>query len=523
MSPTEDRRPDPIARLRAGLAAGIVVLAAATVGFASSAARPADPADPADSPPNIVLIVCDDLGWGDLPSQHPGPDPGYAMPNLARLEREGTRFTDFMVSQPVCSASRASILTGCYANRIGITGALGPGSPIGLHPEETTLAEVAAARGLATGGFGKWHLGDADAFLPVRHGFEVFFGIPYSNDMWSLHPESPRAWPRGVPLVDASRDAATGAVTVATGELVTMHDQARLTEDLTRRATDFMRTAAAEGRPFFVYLAHPQPHVPLAAGPRFRGRTDRGLFGDVLEELDWSVGEVLGTLDELGLADRTLVIFTSDNGPWLSYGDHAGSAGGLREGKGTSFEGGVRVPCLVRWPGVVPAGRVSGVPWMTIDLLPTVAEAIGAEAGPPVARPIDGRSAMPLLRGDPAAGSPNEAYAVYYHGGALEAVRSGRWKLILPHRFRTMDAQPVGRGGLPGFYRQQATREMLVDLSVDPAERRDVSADAPEVLARMRALAEDFRRSLGDTLTGVSGTHVRAAGRAEEPVKPTTP
>ncbi len=513
-------RPADVSRMVAALAVGVAAVAAAT-GVSSPPATPALPTPP----PNVVLIVFDDLGWGDLPSQHPETDPGYAMPNLARLEREGTRFTDFLVSQPVCSASRASILTGCYANRIGINGALGPGHPTGLHPEETTLAEVAAARGLATGGFGKWHLGDADAFLPVRHGFETFFGIPYSNDMWSLHPESPRAWPRGVPLLEARRDGDTGAITVETGELVTMHDQARLTEDLTRRATDFMRSAAAAGRPFLVYLAHPQPHVPLAAGPRFRGRTERGLFGDVMEELDWSVGEVLRTLDELAVAERTLVVLTSDNGPWLSYGDHAGSAGGLREGKGTSFEGGVRVPCLVRWPGVVPAGRTSDVPWMTIDLLPTVAEALGvddaaiaaAAAGP---RPIDGRSAMPLLRGDPEAGSPNAAYAHYYHGGALEAVRSGRWKLILPHRFRTMDGRPVGRGGIPGFYRQQATPEMLIDLSVDPAERRDVSSEQPEVLARMRALAEDFRHRLGDTSTGRAGTEVREPGRADAAARP---
>jgi arylsulfatase A-like enzyme len=480
-----------------------------------SASAEAPPANASAGPPNIVLIVFDDLGWGDLPSQH-GGDPGYRMPAMARLEREGTRFTSFLVSQPVCSASRASILTGCYADRVGITGALGPGSPIGLHPDETTVAELAAARGLATAGFGKWHLGDADMFLPVRHGFDVWYGIPYSNDMWSLHPESPRAWPRGVPLVDARRDPATGAVTVETSEVVTMHDQARLTGELTARATAFVREQAAADRPFFLYLAHPQPHVPLAAGPSFRGRTARGLFGDVMEELDWSVGEVLRTLDETGTADRTLVIVTSDNGPWLSYGDHAGSSGGLREGKGTTFEGGVRVPCLVRWPGVVPAGRVDDVPWMTIDLLPTIAEAMG-ESAPggehATGRPIDGRSAMSLLRGDPGAASPNEAYLHYYHRGALEAVRSGRWKLHLPHAYRSMDGQPVGRGGIPGFYRQRRIEGGLFDLGADRREQRDVSATEAAALARLEAMAEAARADLGDTLTGRPGPGRRDPGR----------
>jgi len=445
--------------------------------------------------PNVVVVFTDDQGWADI-----GPQGavGFRTPNLDRLASEGRRFTDFYVAQPVCSASRAALLTGCYPNRIGIHGALGPASKIGIHADETTLAELCRSRGYATAHFGKWHLGYQPEFSPLRHGFDEFHGIPYSNDMWPGHPENPAAW-GDLPTIDGERVVAYNG------------DQRRFTGTFTRRAVGFVERCARENQPFFLYLAHPMPHVPLFPSADFAGRSEQGTYGDVIEEIDWSVGQVMDAVERAGLTDDTLFVFTSDNGPWLSYGDHAGSAVPLREGKGTTFEGGVRVPCVVRWPRRVPAGTVCAQPVMTIDLFPTIAEAIGAELP---ALPIDGESMLSLLTAEPGSTSPQAAYFFWYHRAELEAVRAGRWKLHFPHRYRTMEGRAPGSGGQPGLYDYDARTELaLFDLATDVGETTDVSGTYPEVVARLVALADAQRAELGDGLTGVAGSAVREPGR----------
>ncbi|MCP3919424.1 MAG: sulfatase [bacterium] len=443
--------------------------------------------------PNVVIVFTDDQGWADVGCQ--GAE-GFATPHLDRLAREGVRLTDFYAAQPVCSASRAALLTGCYPNRIGIHGALGPGAKHGIGSGELTLAELLRSRGFATAAFGKWHLGHHPQFLPTRHGFDEFYGIPYSNDMWPHHPENPEAW-GDLPTIEGERTVGLNT------------DQNRFTGDFTARAVDFIERHASE--PFFVYVAHPMPHVPLHASDAFRGRTARGLYGDVIEEIDAGVGDILRALERLELDDDTLVVFTSDNGPWLSYGDHGGSTGPLREGKGTTFEGGVRVPFLARWPGHIPAGTVCAEPAMTIDVLPTIARLVGAELPD---HPIDGKDVWPLLAGLRDARSPHEALYFYYHKGELEALRSGRWKLHFPHRYRSMAGRAPGAGGLPGKYDYGVRVERsLFDLHTDLGESHDVSAEHPEVLARLLRLADAARAELGDALTDVQGAGVREPGR----------
>jgi arylsulfatase A-like enzyme len=442
--------------------------------------------------PNIVLIFCDDLAYADI---GPFGAKGYRTPHLDRLARQGTKFTSFYTAQPVCSAARASILTGCYANRIGIHGALGPLSKHGIHADETTLAEVLKGRGYATAIVGKWHLGRAPQFLPTRHGFDHYFGLPYSNDMWPMHPEATRGTYPPLPLLQDEE------------VIREMPDQRQLTTQYTAQAVRFIEENRR--RPFFLYLAHSMPHVPLFVSDKFAGRTRRGLFGDVVSEIDWSVGQVLGALRRLRLEENTWVIFTSDNGPWLSYGDHAGSAGPFREGKGTVFEGGIREPCLMRWPGKIPAGKLSDTPLMTIDLLPTIAGQVGA--GLPE-RKIDGRDVWPILAGQPGATNPHPAYYFYYNVGELQALRSGDWKLMLPHTARTLRDQPAATGGVPAKYLPLPVGLELYHLRRDPGETHNVAAGNPEVLTRLLALAEDARQDLGDSLTRRTGTGTRPAG-----------
>jgi arylsulfatase A len=438
--------------------------------------------------PNVVLIFADDLGYADLGAFGA---KGYRTPHLDRLAAEGLRLTDFSVPQAVCSASRAALLTGCYPNRIGILWALGPKSEIGLHPDELTLAEALKARGYATAAYGKWHLGHRPPHLPARHGFDEWFGLPYSNDMWPRHPENPKAFP-DLPLMEGEKVVELNP------------DQSRLSEAYARRAAGFIE--ANQARPFFVYLAFTMPHVPLFASKEFLGRTSKGLYGDVLEELDASVGRVLGTLDRLGLSKDTLVVFTSDNGPWLSYGDHAGSAGPLREGKGTAFEGGVRVPCVLRWPAVLPAGVERKGPAMTIDLFPTILSAAGAAAP---GKAIDGLDLGPMLRGGP---SPRTE-AWYYWGRELHAVRSGSLKLHLPHEYRSLDGRPGGRGGIPAKYVQKRAELSLYDLDADPGETRDLSGERPDDVRRLMELVERARAELGDAALKREGRGARPPGR----------
>jgi arylsulfatase A-like enzyme len=442
--------------------------------------------------PNFVIILADDLGYGDLGCYG---NKVIRTPNLDRMAAEGMRFTDFYVAQATCSASRAALLTGCYPNRIGILGALGPQSTIGISDQEQTIAQVLKPRGYVTAIYGKWHLGDRAQFLPTRHGFDDYFGLPYSNDMWPKHPTA-KTYP-DLPLLQQEKVVETNP------------DMNRLTGWYTEHAVDFI--GANKGRPFLLYVPHTMPHVPLGAGDQFRGKSNDGLYGDVIEELDWSVGQILDALKRHGLDEKTLVLFTSDNGPWLSYGNHGGTAAPLREGKGTSWEGGVREPCIVRWPGQVPAGRVCHEPLMTIDIFPTLGRLAGA-ALPPL--PIDGKDVWPLIHGDRDAKSPQEAYYFYWDHG-LQAVRSGRWKLYFPHEYRTLKGQP-GNDGRPGEYKSVKTGLQLYDLEADIGETTDVANANPKIVERLIALAEKAKDELGDSATKRTGKGVRAPGRLEK-------
>jgi arylsulfatase len=439
------------------------------------------------APPNVVVLFADDLGYGDV-GCFGAKD--IRTPHLDRMAKEGMRFTDFYVSQPVCTASRASLMTGCYAQRVGLAGALNHSSTQGIADRELLLPEICRARGYTTAAYGKWHLGHRAEFNPTRHGFDHFAGIPYSNDNSRYHPVvkdiPPLPWIEDTRVVEEDPD------------------QSRFTRRCTDLAVSFIEKN--KDRPFFLYVPHVMPHVPIFASETFRGRSARGLYGDVVEELDAGVGEILAAIERCKLAEKTLVLFFSDNGPFLSYGEHAGSAGELREGKLTTFEGGVRVPMIAKWPGVVPAGRVCREVAASIDLLPTIRQLVD---GAIPERRLDGRDIGPLLRGDPQARSPHEAL-LFYEGQTLQAIRMGKWKLHLPHPYLTV-AGPPGRNGKPSNFEnlkpesiQQsgirgiasrhgyAVRELelsLFDLEADPGERRNLASQHPEIILKMRETA----------------------------------
>jgi arylsulfatase A-like enzyme len=458
--------------------------------------------------PNVVIIFTDDQGYADVGVFGA---KGFATPNLDRMATEGCVFRNFHVAQPVCSASRAGLLTGCYPNRIGIHGALSPHSKTGLSDGEMTLAQLVKQRGYVTGIFGKWHLGDAPQFLPTRHGFDTYFGLPYSNDMWPLHPDLVKL------PADSEQRKRYPELVMFEGEKVvipqiTHADQNQLTTWYTERAIRFIEQN--KDRPFFLYVAHNMPHVPLHVSDKFRGKTARGLYGDVIEEIDWSVGQILEALRKAGLEKDTWVIFTSDNGPWLSYGDHAGSAYPLREGKGSNWEGGTREPCIMRWPGHIPAGTESRQMLMTIDLFPTIAKLIGAKLPD---HPIDGLDVWPIISGQRGAKNPHTAYWFYYENNQFQAVVTGdgRWKLQLPHTYNTLGGRPGGRGGTPAPYEQRKLeRAELYDLESDVSEATDVAAGHPDVVARLEAEAEKARGELGDALTKRVGKGTRPPGHS---------
>lgn len=447
-------------------------------------------------PPNIVIIFADDLAYADVEGFGALGDRGYRTPNLVRMAKEGVKLTDFYAAQAVCSASRMALLTGCYPNRVGIEGALDHRAKYGINERESTIADVLKTRGYATAIFGKWHLGHYPQFLPTHHGFDEYFGLPYSNDMWPNHPERPGDYPE-LPLIENDK------------VVQLMPDQTQLTTWYTERAVRFIERNRT--RPFFLYLPHSMPHVPLFVSEKFKGKTSRGLFGDVIEEIDWSVGQVLDALKRLDLDRETLVIFTSDNGPWLSYGDHAGSAAPLREGKGTAFDGGQRVPFIARWVGKLPSGKTAKAPAMTIDLLPTVAKLAGAEI--PKDRIIDGLDIWPLLNGKMTPAGPHDAL-YFYWGKELHAVRSGRWKLHLPHPYRHLELP--GGGSKPGRYTQLKIELSLFDLERDVGETTNLAEKRPEVVARLMTFVERARADLGDALTGREGKNLRPAGQLAE-------
>jgi arylsulfatase A len=450
-------------------------------------------------PPNIVIILTDDQGYADVGVFGA---KGFVTPNLDRMAAEGRKFTNFHVAQPVCSASRAALLTGCYPNRIGIHGALGPRDRHGIADTEMTLAQLVKQKDYATAIMGKWHLGHHPQFLPTRHGFDEYFGLPYSNDMWPNHPEAKLGTFPALPLIENDR------VLIPS---VTHEDQAQLTTWYTERAVSFIEKN--KDHPFFLYVAHNMPHVPLHVSDKFKGKSVRGLYGDVIEEIDWSVGEILSALKKNGLDDNTFVLFTSDNGPWLSYGDHAGSAYPLREGKGTNWEGGTREPCIMRWPGKIPAGTVCDDMLMTIDLFPTIAKWVGAKLPE---HKIDGLDVWPIIAGEQGAKNPHDAYYFYYEVNQLQAVVTGdgRWKLQLPHTYRTLGGRPGGRDGHPVPYENRKLEHAeLYDLENDISEAGDVASANPETVKRLEAVAEQAREDLGDALTKREGSGRREPGR----------
>ena len=458
--------------------------------------------------PNFVIIFTDDQGYSDVGCFGAR---GFQTPNLDRMAAEGMRFTDFYVSQAVCSASRASLLTGCYNMRVSIQGALGPAAKVGLHPEEQTIAEVLKKKEYATAIFGKWHLGHHTEFLPLQQGFDEYLGLPYSNDMWPVDFD-------GIPFTEKNegqihRKANYPPLHLIDGnetadEIRTLDDQATLTTRYTERAVRFIERN--KNKPFFLYVPHSMPHVPLGVSDKFRGKSEQGMYGDVIMEIDWSVGQILQTLEKHGLAENTFVVFTSDNGPWLNFGNHGGSARQLREGKGTMWEGGARVPCIMRWPGLIQAGTICRKMAATIDLLPTIAEIAGA---PLPDRPIDGVNILPLLKGEKNA-NPRDRY-FYYYGEQLRCVRKGKWKLHFPHEYRSYEGVEPGNDGFPGPYATGKTGLELYDLENDIGETTDVTDQHPDVVERLQALAEKAREDLGDSLTGRKGKNVRPVGRVE--------
>ena len=468
--------------------------------FALAAAAPA-----AERLPNVILIVADDLGYADVGVYGA---KGFATPNLDRLARQGIRFTDFHVAQAVCSASRAGIMTGCYPNRIGIEGAMEPWYDFGISERELTFPQMMKQKGYATGMVGKWHLGRPVEFLPTHRGFDEWFGLPYSNDQWPLHPEKPGVFPP-LPLIEGDQVINPG---------LSHRDMEQLTTQYTERAVRFIERN--KERPFFLYVAHTMPHVPLAVSEKFRGKTKRGLYGDAVEEVDWSTGEILAALKKHGLEKDTLIMFLSDNGPWLIYGNHAGSAYPLREGKTTTWDGGTRVPFIACWPGHIPSGRVCKEMACAIDLLPTMARQIGAKLPD---HKIDGLDIWPLLAGQKGAKNPHEVCFFYgvpfgqWTGAELESVRTSRWKLIVPHSYRTLGGQKPGMDGWPGVYLKKPVLEPeLYDMANDFEEHHNVAAKHPDIVQKMLGMAEQCRVDLGDTTLNRKGSGVREPGRVKK-------
>jgi arylsulfatase A-like enzyme len=416
------------------------------------------------------------------------------------------KFTHFYSAQPVCSASRAGLLTGCYPNRIGVSGALFPYHDIGINDSEQTIAEMLKEKGYKTAIFGKWHLGHHEQFLPLQHGFDEYAGVPYSNDMWPINLDGTRAQPgegRGdypdLPLV-------AGNETVE--YITTFEGQDKLTTLYTEKAIDFINRNSEH--PFFLYVPHTMPHVPLGVSNKFRGKSEQGFYGDVMMEIDWSVGEIRKAVKDNGLEENTIFIFTTDNGPWLNYGNHAGSSGGLREGKTTSWEGGQRVPCIISWPASIPTGTVCNKVASAIDFLPTIAAIVGGELS---GNSIDGVNILELWKGNTEA-NPREEFYYYYGRNNLNAVRKGNWKLVLPHTYQSYEAALPGNDGHGGRrINIQVDSIELYNLMRDPGERYDVKDLYPEMVDALLATAENARAELGDLNVGMEkGTGNREIG-----------
>jgi arylsulfatase len=441
--------------------------------------------------PNIIFILTDDLGFEDLSSYG---SKLINTPYLDKLAKEGALLNSYYSTQAVCSASRASILTGSYPNRIGFSGALGPNSKKGINPNELLISEMLKINGYKTAIYGKWHLGDNKKFLPTRHGFDDFYGILYSNDMWPFHAEYPDSYP-DLMLYEKEEP------------IKILEDQSNLTKELTLKSVEFINKN--KENPFFLYLAHPQPHVPLFASSDFKGKSKNGLYTDVIQEIDYSVGLIMKALKDNNLEDNTIVVFTSDNGPWLSYGEHAGSTGVYREGKGTTWEGGQRVPCIVWYPNEIKPNTVISTPLMGIDWLPTFASVTNSSLSE---NKIDGKNIWEVLI-NKTKNSPHEALFFYYHVNSLHAVRYGDWKMYFPHRYRTLNGRKGRNDGIPIKYEYvDLEQKELYDLAKDPSETKNIYEEFPEIAKKIEKLADIKRNEIGDDLTKVKGTENRPVG-----------
>lgn len=427
------------------------------------------------SKPNFIIIFTDDQGYQDVGCLG---SPLIKTPNLDKMADEGMRFTDFYSASAVCTPSRAALLTGCYPPRIGMTRVLFPDDTIGLNPAETNIANMLKTRGYETACIGKWHLGSAKEFMPTNQGFDYYYGIPYSNDMGLRKAKNGKGPRPELPLM--RNDEIIEAPV----------NQPTLTKRYTQEAIKFI--SASKDKPFLLYLPHTMPHTPLHASQDFKGKSERGLYGDVIEEIDWSTGEILKAVKKLGIDENTLVIFTSDNGPWLIKGDQGGSALPLRGGKMEVFEGGLREPCIMRWPKKIPAGSVCKELCSTIDVLPTLAQLCGEKLNP--ANPIDGKDISDLMMGKKSAKSPHEYYYFYKRKtDELQAIRWGKWKLHTAYsRFNLI---PGGKNGklLKKYYRGSVE---LFDLQKDIAESNNVAKDHPEIVKRLTDQIKSFDEEL---------------------------
>ena len=437
--------------------------------------------------PNIIIIFTDDQGYGDVGCYGA---VGFETPNLDAMAEDGIRFTDFYVSQAVCSASRASLMTGSYSERVGVQGALLPWDLKGLDPKTETIAKMLKRQGYTNAVFGKWHLGHTEKYLPLQNGFDEYAGLICSNDMWPVDYD-------GKLLTGKKRSYYPtmffweGNEPIA--KIETLQDQGSITTQITDRAVDFIHRN--KNNPFFLYLPHSMPHQPIAVSEKFAGKSELGLYGDVMMEIDWSVGKILKSLQENGIDQNTLVIFASDNGPALNFGKWGGSAGPLREGKGTMWEGGARVPCIMRWPEKIKPNQVISNIAGTIDILPTISEIVGEKE---IKDKIDGVSIMPILDGVPGVNPRNELF--YYYGEKLFAVRKGNWKLVFPHEHRSYVNVEPGENLHPGPYGKGTAGLELYDLKYDIGETTDLAAQFPEIVKDLEKLGESARATLGDKL-----------------------